>query len=72
MGIGGNPAFFRPELEFRVDDDSGRPVITVFTPETDEVIRQIPPEQALALAQQLQEQQHEGNGGAVSLIQTRA
>ena len=64
--------FFRPGLEFKVDDDSGRTVITVFHPETEEVIRQIPPEQALALAQQLREQQEEGSGSAVSLIQTRA
>lgn len=65
--------FFRPELEFQVDDESGRTVITVYHPETDEVIRQIPPEQALKLAQMLREQQEEGSGvDAVSLIDTRA
>lgn len=65
--------FFRPELEFKVDDESGRTVITVYHPETEEVIRQIPPEQALKLAQLLREQQEEGSGvDAVSLIDTRA
>lgn len=65
--------FFRPELEFKVDEESGRTVITVYHPETEEVIRQIPPEQALKLAQMLREQQKEGSGAdAASLIDTRA
>lgn len=65
--------FFRPELEFKVDEESGRTVITVYHPKTEEVIRQIPPEQALKLAQLLREQQEEGSGvDAVSLIDTRA
>ena len=40
-------------LRFRVDDNSGRTVITVVNAATDEVIRQIPPEEVLSLAQQL-------------------
>jgi len=65
-------AFFRPELEFKVDEQSGRTVITVYNPETEEVIRQIPPEEAIRLAQLLQEQGSNGDMSEISLIQTRA
>ena len=34
---------------FRIDDNSGRTVITVIDQETDEIIRQIPPEEVLHL-----------------------
>lgn len=44
-------------LEFTVDEDTGRTVITVRNAETEEVIRQIPPERALAIAKNLQEGQ---------------
>ncbi len=37
-------------LNFRVDDVSGRPVITVINPENGEIIRQIPSEEALRVA----------------------
>ena len=40
-------------LRFRVDDFSGRTVITVVNSATDEVIRQIPAEEILALARNL-------------------
>ena len=43
-------------LQFSVDDDSGRTVIKVIDPQSDEVIRQIPPEEILAIARVLQEQ----------------
>lgn len=46
-------------LQFSVDKGSGRTVITVIDRETDEVIRQIPPKEVLALAERLQD------GGAV-------
>jgi uncharacterized FlaG/YvyC family protein len=42
-------------LEFSMDDKSGRVVIKVTDKETDEVVRQIPSDEVLALAQQLQE-----------------
>ena len=42
------------DLQFRVDDDSGRTVITVLDSETEEVIRQIPPEQVLTLAKNIE------------------
>lgn len=41
------------ELQFRVDEQSGHTVITVIDAETKDTIRQIPPEQALSLAKQL-------------------
>jgi len=42
------------ELHFNVDKDSGRTVIRVIDPDSGEVIRQIPPEEILALARYLQ------------------
>ncbi|MDN5870930.1 MAG: flagellar protein FlaG [Nitrococcus sp.] len=41
----------RRDLAFRVDEGSGRVVITVTNPVTQEVIRQIPPERLLELAE---------------------
>jgi len=41
------------DLQFSIDQTSGRAVITVFDSETEEVIRQIPPESAVALASYL-------------------
>ena len=41
-------------LEFSVDDDTGTTVVKVLDSSTDEVIRQFPPEEALALARHLQ------------------
>jgi flagellar protein FlaG len=42
------------DLRFRVDDKSGRTIITVLDSETKEVIRQIPPEQVLTLAENIE------------------
>jgi flagellar protein FlaG len=39
-----------PELQFSVDEDTGRSIITLTDRNTNEVIRQIPSEEALALA----------------------
>ena len=47
----------RRALEFSVDDSSGRTVITVMDGDREQVIRQIPPEAVLALAEQIQEEQ---------------
>lgn len=41
------------DLRFSLDSESGQPVISVFDRETSELIRQIPPEITLSLAQQL-------------------
>ena len=41
------------DLRFRLDESSGRTVITVVNPNTGEVIRQIPPEEMMAAARSL-------------------
>ncbi len=38
------------ELQFEIDDDSGKTVVKVVDPETDEVVRQIPSEEAVERA----------------------
>lgn len=43
------------DLQFTVDQDSGRTIIKVLDSETHEVIRQIPPEELLQIANQLTE-----------------
>ena len=43
------------DLEFQTDDSSGKTVITVVDRQTSEVVRQIPDEVALKLAQDLQQ-----------------
>lgn len=45
----------RRELRFSIDEDSGRSMIQVIDASTDEVIRQIPPDQVLSLIQHLRE-----------------
>lgn len=42
-------------LNFRVDENSGRTIITVFNEETGEVVREIPPEQVIEIAKVLGE-----------------
>lgn len=42
-------------LRFRVDESSGRTIISVINPETDEVIREIPPKELLDIATRLSE-----------------
>ncbi|GAB4356802.1 MAG: hypothetical protein Kow006_24140 [Gammaproteobacteria bacterium] len=45
----------RRELQFSVEEESGRTVIRVIDSETDKVIRQIPPEEVIAVSNQLRE-----------------
>ena len=45
----------RRELRFSVDDASGDTIITVIDSETQEVVRQIPPEEVLTLVTHLQQ-----------------
>lgn len=47
-------------LEFRVDEDSGRTVVTVKDKSTGETIRQIPSEEVMRLAQNLGGRAHTG------------
>jgi flagellar protein FlaG len=42
------------DLRFSIDEDSGHTVITVLDSETEEVIRQIPAEEVLAIARNLE------------------
>jgi len=42
------------DLQFSVDEDSGRVIVTVLDHHTQEVIRQIPPENVLALAENME------------------
>jgi flagellar protein FlaG len=42
------------DLKFNVDDDSGRLIITVIDPETDKIVRQIPPEDTLYILRNMQ------------------
>ena len=44
----------RRELHFTIDDATGRTIITVMDAETDEVVRQIPPEKVLSMIEALQ------------------
>lgn len=55
----------RRELQFSVDEASGRTVIRVIDASTEEVIRQIPPEEVLALARYL-------DAGEPRLVETKA
>ena len=43
------------DLEFEVSDQSGRIIVTVKDSATEEVIRQIPPEKLMAVAESLEE-----------------
>ncbi len=44
------------KLSFSIEESTGRTVIKVYDAETDELIRQIPPEETLHLAEVIQEQ----------------
>lgn len=52
----------RRELQISVDQGSGRTVVRVVNPETQEVVRQIPTEEVLKLAASL----HRSGGGIIS------
>lgn len=57
-------------LQFSVDKESGRTIITVIDRDTDEVIRQIPPKEVLAIAERLHDAQPNPAGGV--LVQAKA
>ena len=50
------------DLQFSVDDSSGRTVIRVVNSETEEVVRQIPSEEVLRISRNLQEQLEDVTG----------
>jgi len=47
-------------LKFQVSEDGSRTIVQVFDSETDELIRQIPSERMLAIAEALEQQLSEG------------
>ena len=51
----------RRELQFSIDEDSGRTIIKVIDAETQEIVRQIPPEEVMTLVERI-------SGGGVSLL----
>ena len=53
------------ELQFSVDEDSGRTIITVIDSDSGKIIRQIPPEEILQIARSVSD-------GAFNLIDRRA
>ncbi len=60
-------------LEFKIDKDSGRIVVKVIDAETDELIRQIPNEEALNIAKQLDQGLMGNNADSgIFLIKERA
>jgi len=56
------------DLDFHVDDVTGSVVIKVIDAENDEVIRQIPPEEMLALSRRLAELMEENMAEAADMI----
>lgn len=53
----------RRNLHFRLDEQSGRTIITVINASTQEIVRQIPSEEALALVRTL-----DRNGGSIDVL----
>ncbi len=50
-----HPQMIRRNLEFSIDEETGREVVRVIDSDTKEVIRQLPPEQILHMIAQIQE-----------------
>ncbi|MCY9845245.1 flagellar protein FlaG [Vibrio caribbeanicus] len=53
-------------LSFRVDEQSGRDVVTIYEAETGEIIRQIPDEEMLEILRRLREQTARYSSGLVN------
>ncbi|KGY13837.1 flagellar protein FlaG [Vibrio tubiashii] len=53
-------------LSFRVDEESGRDVVTIYEAETGDIIRQIPDEEALVILRRLREQTARYSSGIVN------
>ncbi|MEF8794242.1 flagellar protein FlaG [Thiohalorhabdus sp.] len=56
-------------LDFEIDEELDRPIVRVRNPETEEVIRQIPPEEMLAVARQLREEHNAEPQGVLLDVQ---
>lgn len=53
-------------LSFRVDEESGRDVVTIYEAETGDIIRQIPDEEMLVILRRLREQTARYSSGLVN------
>lgn len=53
------PQIIRRDLNFSVDEASGKTVVKIIDAESKEMVRQIPPEELLALARRLQQIEQE-------------
>lgn len=62
------PSFTRRSLEFKLDADYGRPIITVRDTDTNEVIRQIPPEEIVEFSKYLREVADNHGEGVKGLV----
>ena len=64
------------QLDFQVDESTGRTLVSVVDPESGDLIRQLPPEELIAVAEALKalaaEQNREGSLGALSGLLLRA
>ena len=49
-------------LQFSVDEDSGKTIVKVFDSQTDELVRQIPSEEVLAIAEYIKESGGDASG----------
>lgn len=58
-------------LSFRLDESTGQTVMTVIDSETEEVIRQVPSEYVLQLAQNLKALEEELSGNKGNLLEVR-
>jgi len=60
----------RRSLSFEIDDDLGRPILSVYDTETRELVRQIPAEEMVRIAVAMQElvQQGESTGATAGLL----
>ncbi|MDH3589038.1 MAG: flagellar protein FlaG [Gammaproteobacteria bacterium] len=54
------------DLQFKVDEDSGRTIITVIDSESGQIVRQIPSEELLQIAKSV------AQGGNINLVDSRA
>jgi len=54
------------DLMFKVDEDSGRTIVSVFNTQTEELVRQIPTEDVLRISKNIQEQLNDS--GSVGII----
>ncbi len=55
-------------LQFSVDEDTGKQIVTVRDANTNDVIRQLPSEEALELSKRMMEKEKSGNNANISSL----